>query len=81
MGEHDEDEEAAQVRGGQREEIDGDQIPDMGGEERAPGLGRRFAPLGDQPGDSALCDIIPSFRSSPWISGGRPRADSRRPFV
>jgi hypothetical protein len=34
MGEHDEDEEHAQARGWNREEIDGDQVPDVIGEER-----------------------------------------------
>ena len=47
VGEHDEDEEHPQARGGHREEIDGDQVPDVVGEERAPGLRRRGAPLGD----------------------------------
>jgi hypothetical protein len=41
VGEHDKDEEDAQLRGGHREEIDSDQVPDMVGEERAPGLGGR----------------------------------------
>lgn len=39
VGEHDEDEEDAQVRGGHREEIDRDEVPDMVGQERPPGLG------------------------------------------
>ena len=41
VGEHDKDEEDAQLRGGHREEIDSDQVPDMVGEECAPGLGGR----------------------------------------
>jgi hypothetical protein len=52
--EHDEDEEHPQARGGDREEIDGDQVPDMVGEERPPGLGRRCALLREQPGDRTL---------------------------
>ena len=40
-GEHDEDKEHPQARGGDREDIEGDQVPDVVGEERPPGLGRR----------------------------------------
>ena len=46
MGEDDEGEEHAKARGGDGEEIDGDQVPDVVGEERAPGLGRGGLPLG-----------------------------------
>ena len=38
--EHDENEENAQARGGHREEIDRDQVPDMVDEDRPRGLGR-----------------------------------------
>src|SRR5712664_4082853 len=38
VSEHDENKEDAQARGWHRDEIDGDQVPDMVGEERAPGL-------------------------------------------
>ena len=38
VGEHDEDEEHPQARRGHREEIDRDQVPDVVGEERPPGL-------------------------------------------
>jgi hypothetical protein len=41
VGEHDKDEEDAQLRSGHREEIEGDQIPDVVGEERTPGLVQR----------------------------------------
>jgi len=41
VGKHDEDEEDAQLHGGHREEIDSDEVPDMVGEERTPGLGGR----------------------------------------
>ena len=50
VGEDDQDEEHAQARGGNREEIEGDQVPDMVGEERPTGLGRRDAPHREQPG-------------------------------
>jgi len=45
VSEHDENEEDAQARSGNREEIEGDQIPDMVGEERSPGLRRPGTPL------------------------------------
>ena len=41
VGEHDEDEQNAQARGGNSEEIDGDEVPDVIGQERAPRLRRR----------------------------------------
>jgi hypothetical protein len=41
VGQHDEDEQNAQARGGNSEEIDGNEIPDMIGQERAPRLRRR----------------------------------------
>jgi hypothetical protein len=44
VGEHDEDEEDAQARGGDGEEVDGDQFPGMVGEERPPGLRRLGTP-------------------------------------
>src|SRR5438094_1194501 len=44
VGEHDEDEQHAPVSGGYGEEIDGDEVPDVVGEERAPRLRRRGAP-------------------------------------
>ena len=44
VGEDDQDEEHAQARGGEAEEIEGDQVLDAVGEERAPGLGRRGMP-------------------------------------
>jgi hypothetical protein len=41
MGEHDEDEQDTQARGGNSEEIDGDEVPNVIGQERAPRLRRR----------------------------------------
>src|SRR5206468_10102616 len=43
MSEHDENKEDAQAHGRHREEIEGDQIADMVGEERPPGLRRQGA--------------------------------------
>jgi hypothetical protein len=51
---HDEDEEHPQARGGDREDIEGGQIPDVIGQKRAPGLRGRRATLRDQPGNGAL---------------------------
>jgi hypothetical protein len=45
VGEQNEDEEHPQARRGHREEIDRDQVPDVVGEERPPGLRRRGVPL------------------------------------
>jgi hypothetical protein len=41
LGEHEEDKEHPQAGAGDGEEIDGDDVPDMVGEERAPGLVQR----------------------------------------
>ena len=54
VNEHDEHEEDAQARGGNREEVEGDQISDMVGEERPPRLRRLGTPLRHQPGDGSL---------------------------
>jgi len=40
VGQHDEDEEDVQVSGGNGEEVDRDEVADMVGEERSPGLRR-----------------------------------------
>jgi hypothetical protein len=45
VSEHDEDEEHPQARGGDREEIEGDEVRDVIGQERAPGLRGRRATL------------------------------------
>src|SRR5262249_55960983 len=45
VSEHDENEEDAQACRGNREEIEGEEISDMIGEERSPRLGWRCAPL------------------------------------
>ena len=69
VGEHDEDEEDAQAGGGHGEEVDGDQVADVVGEERPPGLrgrGRRFG-ISRETVRSATSR--PSFRSSPWMRG------------
>jgi hypothetical protein len=57
MSEHDENEEYTQACRGNREEIEGDEISDMVGEERPPGLWRLRAPLRHQPGHGALTEV------------------------
>jgi len=57
VSEHDKDEEDAESSGGHGEEIKGDQISDMIGEERSPRLRGWGAPLREQSGDGAFCHI------------------------
>ena len=56
MGEDDEDEQDTEAGGGHDEEVDRDQVGDMVGEERAPGLRGLGAPLRHEPGDGAPLD-------------------------
>src|SRR5262245_1195726 len=70
VGEHNEDAEDAKASGGRCEEVDGDQVGEMVGEKRPPGL----RGLGDgrfgmrrETGRSAMS--MPSFTSSPWMRG------------
>ena len=63
----------AQMRGGYCEEIDGDEVLDMVGQERAPGLGWRGASLGDQPGDGALGHGGAKLEEFAMDSGGAPQ--------
>jgi hypothetical protein len=57
MSEHDENKQHAELGGGNREEIEGDEIPDMVGEERPPSLGWWCAPRRHQPGNGALREV------------------------
>jgi hypothetical protein len=77
VGEHDENEEDAQVGGGHREEIGRDQVPDMVGEERAPGLRRRGVTFRDQPGDGPLADVDAKLLEFAVNSGGAPQGIRR----
>jgi hypothetical protein len=69
VSEHDEDEEHPQLGGGNGEEVDRDQIPDMVREERAPGLRGRQRALRVRRETVRSATSMPSFRSSPWIRG------------
>src|SRR5438093_985023 len=75
--EHDKNKEDAQARGGHREEIEGDQIADMVGEERPPGLRRQGAPLRYEPRDGALGDVEPQPETFPVNSRGAPQRIGR----
>jgi hypothetical protein len=57
VSEHDENEKDAQTRGGDREEIEGDEISDMVGEERPPGWRRLGRTLGHEAADGTLGDV------------------------
>ena len=78
MSEHDENEEYAQACRGNREEIEGDEISDMVGEERPPSLGWRCAPLWHQPGNGTFREIeaeleelgMDAWRTPQRIRGG-----------
>ena len=77
VSEHDEDEEHPQARGRHREEVDGDQVQDVVGEERSPGLGRRCAPLREQSGDRSLGHLDSQFEEFAMDSGGAPEGIRR----
>jgi len=78
VGEHDEDEEDAEPRGWHGEEVDRDQVPDVIGQKRPPGLRGRGAPLGEQPRDGAFGHIdaelrelaMDSWGAPEWVRGG-----------
>jgi hypothetical protein len=57
VGKHEEDEQDAQARHGHGEEIDEDQVPDMVGEGRLPGLRRPGTPFRHQTGYGAFGHI------------------------
>src|SRR5438132_11533349 len=73
VSEHDEDEQDAQARGRNGEEIEGDQIRDVIGKERAPGLRGRCAALRMSRETVRSATWKPSFSSSPWTLGAPQR--------
>jgi hypothetical protein len=87
VSEDQEDEENSQADGRHREEVNRDQVAHVVGEERAPGLGWRSAPLRHQPGhrafrdgDSQLQELTMDSRCSPQrIRVGHP-GDERGDF-
>src|SRR5437870_12262503 len=77
VSEHDENKEDAQARSWHREEIEGDQLADMVGEERPPRLRRQGAPLRHEPRDGALGDVDPQPEKFPVNSRGAPQRIGR----
>jgi len=73
VSEHEKDEQDAQARGRNGEEIEGDQIRDVIGKERAPGLRGRLRRFGMSRETVRSATWKPSFRSSPWILGAPQR--------
>ncbi len=72
VSEHDENEEHAQACGGDREEVEGDEVSDMIGKERPPSLGGRGAPLREQPGDGSFGHIDAELEELGMDSRGAP---------
>jgi hypothetical protein len=70
--EHDQDEEHPQLSGGNSEEVDRDQIPDMVREERAPCLRGWWPTPRDQAGDRALGHVDPELKEFAMDSGRSP---------
>jgi hypothetical protein len=77
VSEHDEDAEHSQARAGDREQVDGHQVPDVVGEERPPALGRRGAPLREHPGDVALGHVDAELEELAMDSRGCPEGIRR----
>jgi hypothetical protein len=69
VGEHDKDEEDAPPSGWHGGEIDRDQVADVVGEERPPGLDGGVRRWGISPETVRSPISMPSVRSSPWILG------------
>jgi hypothetical protein len=61
------------VSGWDRKEVDRDQVTDVVGEERAPGLRRRGAPLRDHAGDGPFRHIDSQLQEFAMDSGGAPQ--------
>ncbi len=62
------------------EEIEGDQVPEVIGQEGAPGLHRRCAALRHQPGDGTLGHVDAELEELPVDSGGTPQGIRRGHF-
>ena len=77
VSEHEKDEQDAQARGRNGEEIEGDQIRDVIGKERAPGLRGRCAALRDEPGDGALGHVEAELQELPMDSRSAPERIGR----
>ena len=80
VSEHDEDEEDAEASGGHGEEVDRDQVAEVVGEERPPGLRGLGAPLRHEPGDGALGDVEAELQELPVDAGRTPQGIRRGHF-
>src|SRR4030095_10893284 len=72
-GEDDEDEEDAEASSGYGKEVDGDQVSDVVGEERPPGLRGLRAPLRHEAGDGALRDADAELQELCVDAGSTPQ--------
>src|SRR4029453_19573870 len=72
-GEDDEDEEDAEASSGYGKEVDGDQVSDVVGEERPPGLRGLRAPLRHEAGDGALRDADAELQELSVDAGSTPQ--------
>jgi len=75
--EHDKGEQDTQAHSGNDEEIDGDQVAEVIGQERAPGLRGRCAALREEPGDGALGHVDAEFQELTMDSRGAPEGIGR----
>ena len=65
MSQNDEDEENPECRRGHREEVNGDQVPDVVIEERPPALRWRLSATDHELGDRDLRDVDPKLEQLP----------------
>src|SRR2546428_12552056 len=75
--EHDKGEQDTQGPRRNDEEIDGDQVADVIGQERAPGLRGRCAALREEPGDGAFGHVDAEFQELTMDSRGTPEGIGR----
>src|SRR5688572_32426392 len=73
VGEHDEHEEEAEASGGHGEDVDGDQVADMVGGERPPGLRGAGGSPGHEPGNGALGDVDTELQELSVDAGRTPQ--------
>jgi hypothetical protein len=72
VSEHDENEEDAEASGGHGKEVDGDQVLDMVGEKRPPGLRGLGAPFGHEARDGTLGDVDAELQELAMNARGAP---------
>jgi len=77
VGKDDQDEEDPKAGRGYGEEVDRDQVADVVGEERPPGLRGSGAPLGHEAGDRALGDVDAELEELTMDARGTPQGIRR----